>query len=508
MDEGGLTPWLISAFFILFADYIAVCETSIASVSKVKMKTLAEHGNKKASKVLDALDQFDRTISAILILTNIAHLATASLVTVAVTRKWGLSAVTVSTILTSLVVFFFGEMLPKSIAKKYSNRLALWCIGPLTVFIKILTPVTTVLSAIGNFASRMTKGDPEISVTEDEIHDIIEDMTESGSLDEEHGELISSALEFNDVTVESILTPRVDVVGIDINDDPEKILEIVRNTNHSRLPVYEGSIDNIIGILRIRRYLRAYIGARAYAKDAAERNADGKELGLVTTEGVRHWNHGRAEVNILKLLDEPFYVTESAKVDEILPQMSAQKQNIAIVSDHFGGTAGIVTVEDIVESLVGEIWDEEDEVEDPFVFLKNGSYLVDAEETVEDTFDYIGFKDPENDESLTNKRIGEWVYEHFSMIPKARESFEYHGLRIYVARMDHNRIRKVMITPVPADSAREDGDSQMEEIVKRLPSSRIAERLAERHAAEQTSDQNNEEAARNKGWKRKGGEEA
>lgn len=437
MDEGGLTPWLISAMLILFADYIAICETALASASKVKMKTLAEHGNKRAVKVLDALDHFDRTISAILILTNIAHLATASLVTVAVTRRWGLSAVTVSTILTSLVVFFFGEMLPKSIAKKYSNRLALWCIGPLSVLIKILTPGTAVLASIGNFASKLTKGDPEISVTEDEIHDIIEDMTESGSLDEEHGELISSALEFNDITVESILTPRVDVMGIDIDDDADTILEIVRNTNHSRLPVYEGSIDNIIGILRIRRYLRAYIGARRTAKE------------------------GEApEVNILKLLDEPLYVTESAKVDEILPQMSAQKQNIAIVSDHFGGTAGIVTVEDIVESLVGEIWDEEDEIEDPFMYLRNGSYVVDAEETVEDAFDFIGFKDPENDESLTNKRIGEWVYEHFSMIPKAKEHFEYHGLRIYVARMDHNRIRKVMITPAADGTGKDDKDTQ------------------------------------------------
>ena len=329
MDEGGLTPWLISALLILFADYIAVCETALASASKVKMKTLAEHGNKKAVKVLDALDHFDRTISAILILTNIAHLATASLVTVAVTRRWGLSAVTVSTILTSLVVFFFGEMLPKSIAKKYSNKLALWCIGPLSVLIKILTPGTAILAAIGNFASKMTKGDPEISVTEDEIHDIIDDMTESGSLDEEHGELISSALEFNDVTVESILTPRVDVMGIDINDDPEKILETVRSTNHSRLPVYEGNIDNIIGILRIRRYLRAYIGASAYARESASKNADEYSQNG-SGDGHKNGHNGVSEVNILKLLDEPFYVTESAKVDEILPQMSAQKQNIAI----------------------------------------------------------------------------------------------------------------------------------------------------------------------------------
>ena len=496
MDEGGLTPWLISALLILFADYIAVCETALASASKVKMKTLAEHGNKKAVKVLDALDHFDRTISAILILTNIAHLATASLVTVAVTRRWGLSAVTVSTILTSLVVFFFGEMLPKSIAKKYSNKLALWCIGPLSVFIKILTPGTAILAAIGNFASKMTKGDPEISVTEDEIHDIIDDMTESGSLDEEHGELISSALEFNDVTVESILTPRVDVMGIDINDDPEKILETVRSTNHSRLPVYEGNIDNIIGILRIRRYLRAYIGASAYARESASKNADEYSQNG-SGDGHKNGHNGVSEVNILKLLDEPFYVTESAKVDEILPQMSAQKQNIAIVSDHFGGTAGIVTVEDIVESLVGEIWDEEDEVENPYVYLKN----------VADAFDTIGFKDPENDESLTNKRLGEWVYEHFSMIPRAREHFEYHGLRVYVARMDHNRIRKVMLTPAPDESAHEEKDGQTDAFTGITHAGKFAEHIRERLSQDNSSDEDGESESTEKTHRRRGGDE-
>ena len=473
MDEGGLTPWLISALLILFADYIAVCETALASASKVKMKTLAEHGNKKAVKVLDALDHFDRTISAILILTNIAHLATASLVTVAVTRRWGLSAVTVSTILTSLVVFFFGEMLPKSIAKKYSNKLALWCIGPLSVFIKILTPGTAILAAIGNFASKMTKGDPEISVTEDEIHDIIDDMTESGSLDEEHGELISSALEFNDVTVESILTPRVDVMGIDINDDPEKI---------------------------------AYIGASANARESAASNGD-ESTQSNSGDGHKNGHNGVSEVNILKLLDEPFYVTESAKVDEILPQMSAQKQNIAIVSDHFGGTAGIVTVEDIVESLVGEIWDEEDEVEDPYVYLKNGSYLVDAEETVADAFDTIGFKDPENDESLTNKRLGEWVYEHFSTIPRAREHFEYHGLRVYVARMDHNRIRKVMLTPAPDESAHEEKDGQSDAFTGIQHAGIFAEHIRERLSQDNSSDGGGESESKEKTHRRRGGDE-
>ncbi len=404
MDEGGLTPWIITILLILFADYIAVAETALSSVSRVRMKMLAEHGSRRAAKVLDALDHFDRTISTILICTNIAHLGAASVVTVAVTRRWGLSAVAVSTFITSMVVFFVGEMLPKSIAKKYSEHLSLWCIDLLTVLIALFRPASALLAAIGNAASRLTKGDPEISVTEDEIYDIIEDMTEEGSLDEEHGDLISSALQFNDLTVESILTPRVDVVAIDINDDSAAILQQIRSQNHSRLPVYEGSKDNIIGILRIRRYIQAYLKL-------------GDQLDLRT------------------LLDKPIFVTESAAVDELLPIMSRERQNMAVVTDHHGGTAGIVTVEDILETLVGEIWDEDDIVITPIVALENGNYLVDAEEPVADVLNEIGFEcPPEDEDELINTRIGEWVYDHFSSIPKVTDGFDYHGLRVTILR--------------------------------------------------------------------------
>ncbi len=415
----GPGPWILSLCFIFFAAYIAVAETSLAAASKVKMKTLAEKGNKNAKKVLGALDHFNRTISTILICTNIAHLGAASLITVAVTRIWGLSAVTLSTFVTTLVVFFIGEMLPKSIAKKYADTLALWCIRPLSFLIWLLRPASAVLAAIGNLASRRTKGDPPVSATEDEIHEIIDDMTEEGSLDEEHGDLISSALRFNDITVESVLTPRVDMEAIDISDPPEDILEQIRGQNHSRLPVYEDSIDHIIGILRIRRYLRAYLD-----------------------QGIN--------VNLRKLLDEPYYVTESAKINDLLARMSRDKQSLAIVSDHYGGTVGVVTTEDILETLVGDIYDEEDEVEQPFIDLKNGCYLVDAEENVYDTFQEMEFDDPEDNEELYDMRLGEWVWEHFQAVPKVQEHFDYHGLKVYVARMDHNRIRKVMLKAPPA----------------------------------------------------------
>ncbi len=427
MDEGGLTPWIITILLILFADYIAVAETALSSVSRVRMKLLADHGNRRAAKVLDALEHFDRTISTILICTNIAHLGAASVVTVAVTRRWGLSAVAVSTFITSMVVFFVGEMLPKSIAKKYSEHLSLWCIDLLTVLIALFRPASVLLAAIGNAASRLTKGDPEISVTEDEIYDIIEDMTEEGSLDEEHGDLISSALQFNDLTVESILTPRVDVVAIDINDDSAAILQQIRSQNHSRLPVYEGSKDNIIGILRIRRYIQAYL-----------------KLG--------------DQLDLRSLLDKPIFVTESAAVDELLPIMSRERQNMAVVTDHHGGTAGIVTVEDILETLVGEIWDEDDIVITPIVALENGNYLVDAEEPVADVLNEIGFEcPPEDEDELINTRIGEWVYDHFSSIPKVTDGFDYHGLRVTIAKMDHNRILKVVLRRLSEEEQEEGG---------------------------------------------------
>ncbi len=416
MDEGGLAPWLISALLVLFADYIAVSETALASVSKVRMKTLAEHGNKRAEKVLDALNHFDQTISTILICTNIAHLGVATLVTVAVNRIWGLSAVTVSTLLTSLAVFFFAEMLPKSIAKKYSETISLWTIGFLTFLIHLFSPAAKLLSLIGNAAGKLTKGEEEISVTEDEIYDIIEDMTEEGSLDEEQSDLISSALQFGSVTVESVLTPRVDVVAIDIEDDQETILTQIKNTNHSRLPVYQGSIDNIIGILRIRTYIKAYL-------------------------------KNKGNVQIRSILDKPQFVTESATVDEMLEIMTKNRQNLAIVTDHYGGTVGIITVEDIMESLVGEIWDEDDIVEEPILNQGGGLFLVDAEESLGTLFDETGFEpqDSEEEEELRNMRVGEWVYEHFAQIPSVNDSFEYEGLTITVAKMDHNRIRKVTV---------------------------------------------------------------
>lgn len=427
MDDGSRLPWIIAALLLVCAAFFAVTETSMASASRSRIKASAERGDFRAKKTLYALDNFDLAISTLLICTNIVHIAAASIVTLAVTRKWGVSAVSISTIITTIVVFFAGEMLPKSVAKKYSDTLALSCAPVLCFFMKLFAPLSKLLTWIGQAAAKLTPGDSQISVTEDELYDIIEDMTEEGSLDEDQGDLISSALQFGDVTVESVLTPRVDIVAININSSHAELLSLIKSTNHSRLPVYEGSIDNIIGVLQIRKYIKAYL-----------------RLG--------------ENLDIKPMLDEVLFVHQSTNIDELLPILSKRKLNIAVVTDNYGGTLGIVTVEDILEELVGEIWDEDDVIEEPMVEIGDGVYEVGADETVSDVFDQLGYEDPENDEELVNTLMGEWAYEKFDTIPKPGDSFRYHQVLVTVKDMNHNRIMKLTVALLPAEE--EGGEAQ------------------------------------------------
>ena len=408
---------LIILALLLFADYFAVCETSFAAVSRIRLKTAMERGDRRANKAMYVCEHFDKAITTILIGTNIVHLSCASYVTVLVTRRWGLGAVTVSTFVTTLVVFFVGEMLPKSIAKKYSLRLALGTASSLVFFMHLLTPVSFVLTKIGEFASRLTKGDSEVSVTEDELYDIIENMTDEGNLDSEQGDLVHSALAFGDLTAESILTARVDMETIDVDDPLEEILSQVKASRHSRIPVYQDSVDNIIGVLQIRRFMREYL-------------------------------QKREKTDLRSLLDEPYFVHQSAKIDELLSVMSSKKINMTIVTDSYGGTVGIVTVEDILEELVGEIWDEDDEVVEPCVDHGEGSYSFDAGVDIEDAFEFMDYEDPDETD-FDHKLLGEWAYEHFDAIPREGDSFLYNGLRVTVEKVQQRRIMKLHIQRLP-----------------------------------------------------------
>lgn len=427
MDDGSWLSWFVIVMLIFTASYFATAETAFSSVSRIKVKSELDRGDRRAKKALYVVDHFDKAITTILIGTNIVHIVTAALVTVLVTKKWGMSAVTLSTIITTLVVFFVGEMLPKSIGKKYSSRFSLSLAPSICFFMRIFSPFACVLTAIGREVARHTKGDSEVTVTEDELYDIIENMKDDGELDAERGELVHSALLFADVTAESIITPRVDVAAVNIEKPVPEILAFVKASRHSRFPVYEGNIDNIVGVLQIRKFIKAYI-------------KQGESL------------------DIRSVLDDVHFAHQSTRIDELLSEMSRKRVNMAIITDNYGGTLGIVTVEDILEELVGDIWDEDDDVKEFSVLLPDGSYELDPELSVEESFELIGFEDPD-DFDFEHKLLGEWVYEHFERIPSCGDSFVYNGLQITVSEMQHNRIVKLNAR-ILSDASEEGGDGK------------------------------------------------
>ncbi len=329
MDGDSRGSIIILLILLGLAAYFAITETALSSVSRNRLKLGADRGDARAKRALFALDNFDKAITTLLICTNIVHVSIASIVTVFVTRNWGLNAVTVSTIITTLVVFFVGEMLPKSFAKKNSESCILTCAGPLLIFMKIFAPLAKILAGIGNLAEKLTREEPEITVTEEELLDIIEDLEESGAIDEEQSDLLSSALSFDDVTVESVSTPRVDVVGINLLKSNEEIFEVITDASHSRLPVYEEPKDQIIGVLHIRRYMKRYLQTGKYPV-------------------------------IKRIMNKPLFLEKGTTIDDALETMTQNRVTLAVVLDEFGGTFGIVTIEDILEELVGEIYDESD----------------------------------------------------------------------------------------------------------------------------------------------------
>jgi CBS domain containing-hemolysin-like protein len=329
MDTVPRSPWPWVIILLFIAAFLAVSETAIASANRNKLRVASERGDLRADRALFVLDHFDRAITTILICTNIVHIAAATIVTVYVNARYGAGMVSVSTVIMTILVFFFGEMLPKSVAKKYANRFTLSNSGIITFLMKLLTPLSFALAKIGELASRLTKAEQELTVTEDELHDIIEDMTEEGTLEEDEGELIQSAIEFGDITVRTIMTPIDKVEAINAEDSAEEILEHIKSQVHSRLPVYSGDLNHIIGILQIRNYIRAYL---------TDKN----------------------DLDVRKLLNKPLFVSQDLNIDDLLPIMAEHQFTMAVAHDGHGHSTGVVSVEDILEELVGEIWDEDD----------------------------------------------------------------------------------------------------------------------------------------------------
>ncbi len=411
MDSSGSLIYLLLVVLALAGAYFAAAETAYSSMNKIRIRNHAENGMPNARRAIRIADDFDKALITMLIGTNITHIAFASLTTLLATRLWGPGSVPAMTVGATVFVFLFVEMLPKSYAGEHSEKLALGFAGSMAFLMKLLSPLSFFFKGVSDLASRLFGADDMPTVTEEELHDIIDTMEEEGGFEPDKSELVQSALDFGDTTVQDVFTPRVDMAALDIESTPAEILDMIKTEKYSRIPVYRDTIDDIVGILQTRKYLKAYLK-----------------------------NH---DVRLPELLSPVHFVHKKTNIHELLDEMSRQKTHMCVITDDYGGTMGIVTVEDILEELVGEIWDEDDVVENELVQRSRDVYDVSGDMLAEDAFEEMDV--PFDEDELEHKTMGAWALETFDSIPGQGDSFERSGLRVTVKKIESNRIELLTV---------------------------------------------------------------
>ena len=415
MTSDSSTSVLIIIFCVLFSGYFSATETAFSSLNRIRVKNLAEKGDKKAKLVLDLLENFDSLLSTILIGNNIVNIACASVATLLFVRLLGEEqGPSVATIVITIVVLIFGEVTPKSIAKENPEKFAMFAAPFLNVLMIILTPFNFLFIQWKKLISKIFHTENDYSITEEELLTIVEEAEQEGRIDEQESSLIRSAIEFSEQEAIDILTPRIDIVGVSYDATKEEIAQVFEETNYSRLPVYKESIDHIIGIL--------------YQKD--------------------FYNLDDEETSFEHIIRPALFITESKKIGELLQELQNKKSHIAIVLDEYGGTTGIVTLEDILEELVGEIWDEHDEVINEIEKISDTEYIVHGSTNLEDLFEVLdmGMKINEEVEEMEVVTVSGWVMEEvLERIPSKGDVGTWQNLKVTVLEMDENRVEKIKL---------------------------------------------------------------
>ncbi len=400
------------AVLVAMSAFFSSMETAINSCSKPRLLNMQEKGIKGSSAALKFLDKYEKTITTLLIGNNIVNIGASSIATILCTNLIGSYGAAVSTGLLTLIILTFGEIIPKCYAKENSEKMAA-AFSPIVSFLMVVfTPLSLLFIKLNVLAMKVLgKKNAAPTVTEEELKFIVESIEEEGVLEEAESEMVQSALEFDEKTVLEILTPRVDVVSIDIEDSKEEINKIIIAERFSRIPVYRGSIDNIVGILHARDYLE--ISANGEIPD------------------------------IEQIMTEPFFVYKTRKLSALLSDLKRKRTHIAIVADEYGGMLGIVTMEDLLEELVGEIWDEDEEIEQQCRQVSENCYEVSGDMPLCDMLEL--FEISEKEVSSTSHSVGGWVVEHLGLIPENGQELKLNGLLIKVLDAADNRINQLMI---------------------------------------------------------------
>lgn len=434
LEDVGWQLYLGIVFLLACSAFFSASETAFSTVNTIRLKNYADAGNKKAAMALKITQMYEKTISSILIGNNLVNIAISSIATVVFVSLLAHNASLVSTLVTTVVVLIFGEILPKTYAKQNSEKVALSVSGLLYGIIVCMTPISILFTHLQNLFIKLFKTDSTgPSVTEEELKYIIETIQNEGVLEQEEKALVQSALDFDEIPVEKIAVPRVDMSCIDIEDDIDSILNEVIPDHYSRIPVYEHSVDKIIGVLYTRDLLEAMV------------------------------QRGKENIDIRQLTHESVFVHRSMKVSAVLSLLKKQKQHLAIVTDDYGGTYGLVTMEDILEELVGDIYDESDELPDEIRKQADDSFVVPGEADLDDLFERIEYK-PAGFGSDYHT-INGWILEVLEHIPQTGETFVFERLKITVLQMDEQRIQTLRLEILPEEQdeetrEKEDGDGK------------------------------------------------
>ena len=430
MDDGSITLLVALIVLIAFSAFFSASETAFSSLNQIRLKSRAEEGDTSAARVLAMAEKYDKLLSSILIGNNIVNIAAASIGTVLFTKWLGAErGATTSTIVLTVVVLIFGEVTPKTLAKEMPETIATAVSPVLNLLLTLFTPLTWLFSQWKKLLGRFVHSSESDAITEGELITMVSEAENDGELTDRESQLIRSAIEFDDVEVEEILTPRVDVVAVEDNISLEQLAQTFAESGYSRLPVYHDTVDNIIGVVHEKDFYIARL---------------------------------KKSVTMEDLIAPTLYTTGSTQISQLLRTLREQHHHMAVVVDEYGGTEGIITLEDILEELVGEIWDEHDEATEDFRQQSDGSWLVSGSASVDDLYETL---DLPEDEDIDSNTVNGLVQEKTHHLPKVGDHFQLNDYEGVVTRTARRRVTEVRLTPAePVDAEEKDDEKE-----KRFP---------------------------------------
>ena len=406
---------MIAALVILviLSAFFSATETAFTSLNRIRLKSRADSGNKRAALTLRIAEDYDKLLSTNLIGNNIVNISASTVGTVLFTKLFLDYGPLVSTVVLTVVILVFGEISPKSMAKENAEAFAMFAAPIMRVLMTVLAPVNYLFAQWKKLLSRIFRKSEEEGITEEELITMVDQAENEGGLDQHEGQLIRSAIEFNDLEVEEILTPRVDIVAAEDTATLDEIAAIFAENGYSRLPIYHDTIDNIIGVIHEKDF-----------------------------HAARY--HGQEDVSAI--VSNVLYTTGSTKISDLLRILQRAKAHMVIVVDEYGGTEGLCTLEDIVEELVGEIWDEHDEVIEEFKKQSDGSYLISCNANLTDLYDLFSIKGERDCTTVSG-----WVMEEIGRVPEEGDHFVYENLDVTVTRVDHRRVLEIRVVVLPQE---------------------------------------------------------